>query len=212
MNIEPAQQVPVDDPDRPACRCHDLPDCPEQATVEINAAELAHVAELLDLIDGFLRSGNGIADRLTDYLQTTARDPRTTAPPGAKYNANLVIDLVSFTAHARIRPADGSQMAVQIMTVLRATRQSGVIRLDNEGFWDAQYDSAFAKFGNSPGDFGDRPAEPVDCSHDHRVGGAGIIEHRRQPGSGGTSRSGELVGEHPICVDTGGAERSKLRI
>lgn len=138
MNIEPAQQVPVDDPDRPACRCHDLPDCPEQATVEINAAELAHVAELLDLIDGFLRSGNGIADRLTDYLQTTARDPRTTAPPGAKYNANLVIDLVSFTAHARIRPADGSQMAVQIMTVLRATRQSGVSRLDNEGFWDAR--------------------------------------------------------------------------
>jgi hypothetical protein len=79
------------------CRCHDLPDCPEQATVEINAAELADVAELLD---GFLRSSAGIADRLTHYLQTTARDPPTTAPPGANYNANLVIDLVSFTAHA----------------------------------------------------------------------------------------------------------------
>jgi hypothetical protein len=100
MNIPPAQQVPADDPDRPPCLCHDLLDCPEQATVEINAAELAHVAELLDLLDGFLRSGNCIADHLTDFLQKTARDPRTTAPPGANYNANLVIDLVSFTAHA----------------------------------------------------------------------------------------------------------------
>jgi hypothetical protein len=83
MNIQPAQHVRADDPDRPPCLCHDLTDCPEQATEEINAAQLAHVAELLDLIDGFLRSGNGIADHLTDYLQTTARDPRTTPPPGA---------------------------------------------------------------------------------------------------------------------------------
>ena len=32
-----------------------MPDCPAQATVEINATELTRIAELLNLLDGFLR-------------------------------------------------------------------------------------------------------------------------------------------------------------
>jgi hypothetical protein len=64
--------------------------------VDIDIAQLARVAELLD---GFLRSGNGVADRLADYLHTTGHD-RPHPPDRAGYDANLVIDLVSFTAHA----------------------------------------------------------------------------------------------------------------
>jgi hypothetical protein len=136
MNIPPAQQVPADDPDRPPCLCHDLLDCPEQATVEINAAELAHVAELLDLLDGFLRSGNGIADHLTDYLQKTARDPRTTAPTGRQLQREpghrprqlhrsrpAPVAIPTDVTLNSTRPVDGqSQLGSQIMTVVRDTR------------------------------------------------------------------------------------------
>jgi hypothetical protein len=57
MNIQPAQQVPADitHSDQSLCLCHDTPDCPEQATVQINANQLARITELLDVLDGFLR-------------------------------------------------------------------------------------------------------------------------------------------------------------
>ena len=71
----------------------------EEATVEIDAAQVADVAQLLHLLDGFLRSGNGVAELLADYLHTTGRD-RPQQSDRASYDANLVIDLVSFTAHA----------------------------------------------------------------------------------------------------------------
>jgi hypothetical protein len=80
-------------------QCHNRLDCSEEAEVEIDTAQLARVAELLDLLDGFLRSGTGVADRLADYLHppdVTARNRRT----GPGNDTNLVIDLVSFTAHA----------------------------------------------------------------------------------------------------------------
>jgi len=39
-----------------------------------NDAQLADIAELLDLLDGFLRRADGIADRLADYLHAIGRD------------------------------------------------------------------------------------------------------------------------------------------
>ena len=99
MNTQPAQQVSAEMlPDQqPACLCHDMLDCPDQATVEINAAQLAHIAELFDTLDGFLRRADGIAGRLADYLHTA----RYNHPHlGGYYDANLLIDQVSFTAHA----------------------------------------------------------------------------------------------------------------
>ena len=88
-------------------------DRPEQATTAIAATELARaaglldlldgflctgngVAGLLDLLDGFLRTGNGVADSLHDYLDTTTADH----PHRPGYDAHLVIDLVGLTAHA----------------------------------------------------------------------------------------------------------------
>lgn len=71
----------------------------QQATTTINTAQLADIAELLDILDGFLRNADDIADRLTDYLHTTGRD-QPQLPDGASYNANLLIDQLSFTAHA----------------------------------------------------------------------------------------------------------------
>jgi hypothetical protein len=100
MNIQPAQQVPANSPqsDQSRCLCHDMHDCRTQATVEINASQLADVAELLAMLDGFLRHVDGIADRLADYLHATGRDePRP--PHWVGYNANLLIDQVSFTTH-----------------------------------------------------------------------------------------------------------------
>lgn len=101
MNIQPAQQVPTDIPqsDQSPCLCHDTLDCPEQATVEISANQLARIAELLDVLDGFLRHGNTVGDHLADYLRATGRG-HPQPPHGASYNANLLIDQVSFTAHA----------------------------------------------------------------------------------------------------------------
>jgi hypothetical protein len=74
-------------------------DCPQQATVEININKLADIAELLDLLDGFLRRADGIADRLADYLHATGRD-HPQPPHWTGYTANLLIDQISFTAHA----------------------------------------------------------------------------------------------------------------
>ena len=100
MNIQPDQQVPADSPQsdqQSLCLCHDMPNCPQQTTVEINANQLARIAELLDLLDGFLRHA-GIADHLADYLHATRRN-HPQPPHQASYNANLLIDQVSFTAH-----------------------------------------------------------------------------------------------------------------
>ena len=98
MNIQPAQQVPANIPqsDQSLCLCHDTPDCPDQATVDINANQLERIAELLDVLDGFLRSGNGMAARLADHLHAA----RHNHPHRTGYDANLIIDQVSFTAHA----------------------------------------------------------------------------------------------------------------
>lgn len=86
MNIPPAQPVPGHSrqPDQQSlCGCHDMLDCPYQATTPINAAQLARVAELLDVLDGFLRR----ADSIADYLHATGRDhPQT--PHWAAYDAN----------------------------------------------------------------------------------------------------------------------------
>jgi hypothetical protein len=92
-----------------------------EATVEIEAAQLGRVAELLDLLDGFLRSGNGVADRLADYLHTTGRDRPQPHDQANNYNydANLVIDLVSFTAPRPERPPQ------EAATVIARSRRSG---------------------------------------------------------------------------------------
>ena len=47
----------------------------------------------------YFDAGNGIADRLADYLHATGR-ARPQPQDCAGYDPNLVIDLVSFTAHA----------------------------------------------------------------------------------------------------------------
>ncbi|UQX09454.1 hypothetical protein [Candidatus Mycobacterium methanotrophicum] len=101
MNTQPAQQVPasITRSDQSLCLCHDMLDCPDQDAVEINATQLARIAELLDTLDGFLCHADGVADRLADYLRATGRD-RAQPPHGASYDANLLIDQVSFTAHA----------------------------------------------------------------------------------------------------------------
>lgn len=101
LNIQPAQHIPagIPQPDQPLCLCHHTPDCPDQATVEINANQLARIAELLDVLDGFLRHTNTVGDHLADYLRATGRD-HPQPPHGASYDTNLLIDQVSFTAHA----------------------------------------------------------------------------------------------------------------
>jgi hypothetical protein len=71
----------------------------QQATTAINTAQLDRIAELLDILDGFLRHADGVADRLAEYLHATGRDqPRPRDWAG--YNANLLIDQVSFNAHS----------------------------------------------------------------------------------------------------------------
>jgi hypothetical protein len=71
----------------------------QQPTTPINTNQLADIAELLDILDEFLRHADDITDRLTDYLHTTGRD-RPQPPDRANYNANLLIDQLSFTAHS----------------------------------------------------------------------------------------------------------------
>lgn len=57
MNTQPAQPIP-DKGQQPDSG---------RATISINAAQLARIAELLDILDGFLRHADGVADRLADY-------------------------------------------------------------------------------------------------------------------------------------------------
>jgi hypothetical protein len=64
-----------------------------------NDAQLADIVELLDLLDGFLRRADGITDRLADYLHAIGRD-HPQPPHWAGYTASLLIDQVSFSAHA----------------------------------------------------------------------------------------------------------------
>jgi hypothetical protein len=99
MNTQPVQHVSANRPkpdQQPVCLCHHMLDCPDQATVEINATQLTRVAELLDVLDGFLRSDNGVADHLADHLHAA----RHNHPHRTDYDASLLIDQVSFTAHA----------------------------------------------------------------------------------------------------------------
>jgi hypothetical protein len=101
MNTHFAQHIPANLPqsDQPLCPCHDTSNCPQRATVEINANQLERIAELLDVLDGFLRDTNlPISDHLADYLRATGHD-RPQPPHWASYDANLLIDQVSFTAH-----------------------------------------------------------------------------------------------------------------
>jgi hypothetical protein len=98
MNIQPAQQAPTNTPQsyQSLCLCHDTPDHPEQATVKINANQLAPSAELLDVLDRFLRHANTtVGGHLADYLHATGYRPRDRAA----HHANLLIDQVSLTAH-----------------------------------------------------------------------------------------------------------------
>lgn len=75
----------------------------------INAVQLAHIAELLDILDGFLRHADGVADELAIYLHATGRD-HPQPPDWAGYNANLLLDQVSFTAHRlRSQPREPQQ-------------------------------------------------------------------------------------------------------
>lgn len=111
MNIPPVQ--PIQTADQPLCLCHDALDCPAEATVAINATELARIAELLGVIDAFLRCGNGAADRLADYL-LAAQHSHPTPPDDpchqrmrAGYDVNLFIDQVGFTAHTLRAHAEG---------------------------------------------------------------------------------------------------------
>ena len=99
MNTQPAQPIPGNG-QHPGQQCYDMLDSPDQALTTINTAQLGHIAELLDILDGFLRHAEGnIADRLADYLHTTGRD-HPQPPHWTGYNANLLIDQVSFTAHS----------------------------------------------------------------------------------------------------------------
>lgn len=88
MNNQPTQPIP---------NGSQQPD-PNRTTIPISSAQLSDIAELLDILDGFLRRADGIANRLADYLHATGRG-HPQPPDGTSYNANLLIDQVSFTAH-----------------------------------------------------------------------------------------------------------------
>ena len=101
MNIQPAQQIPANSqhPDQRsvyATTCSTAPTKPPSRSTPPSSRD---IAELLDLLDGFLRRADGIADRLADYLHATGHD-HPQPPHWASYDANLLIDQVSFTAHA----------------------------------------------------------------------------------------------------------------
>ena len=67
-------------------------DEPVDHLTDISATELAHIAELLSLIDEFLRH-----DRVPELLATYQR---TTGCSHPGYDAAQLIDQISFTAHA----------------------------------------------------------------------------------------------------------------
>lgn len=80
MNTQPVQPIPADGlvSDQSLVGLHDMPELPAEPTVEIGAGQLARIAEVLNVIDEFLRCGNDIAGRLADYLEVTGLD--RTAP------------------------------------------------------------------------------------------------------------------------------------
>ena len=81
------------------CGCHGAWPCPEPVSVNLPAAELAELADLLAVVDEFLRSRSVVADLLADFY-----DRRGQTHPG--FVANNLIDQVSFTAaalHRRVR-------------------------------------------------------------------------------------------------------------
>jgi hypothetical protein len=71
-----------------------------QSPTTVSADELTRIAELLAIIDGFLRS-HQIPELLAQHLHDIGVDH-----PG--YDAALLIDQISFTAHAlrAYRPTD----------------------------------------------------------------------------------------------------------
>jgi hypothetical protein len=70
-----------------------------------------------------------------------------------------------------------------------------------------QRDSVLAKVSDGAGDLGNRSSQPVDRGNHEGVARAGVIEQGSQPGPGGRGRSGELVGEDPLRIDTGCGEK-----
>lgn len=90
----------VDALDQLPCPCHGVTDCPELTTIAIPAAQLADIAELLGVVDEFLRCRNGTADRLADFYARHGE-------PHPAFVANNLIDQVSFTAAALRRHGDG---------------------------------------------------------------------------------------------------------
>lgn len=71
---------------------------PDRAAIPIDSGQVSDIAELLNILDGFLRHADGIANHLADYLHATGRD-RPQPPDWTSYDTNLLIDQVSFTAH-----------------------------------------------------------------------------------------------------------------
>lgn len=75
----------------------DATDQSEESAMNISIDQLRDIADLLDIIDGFLRSDT-IADHLTDYLHATGAD-HAPQPHGPSYTTGPLIDQISFTAH-----------------------------------------------------------------------------------------------------------------
>ncbi|WP_292974682.1 hypothetical protein [Mycobacterium sp.] len=70
----------------------DLEPTDEPTTITYPIGSLVHLAELLDEIDEFLRSGTDVTDLLTVFMTRNGR-----AHPG--FRACNLIDDLSFTAH-----------------------------------------------------------------------------------------------------------------
>ncbi len=84
MNVQPDTST--------QCFCHDSLDCPDEATTPIGLRELAHLGELLSVVDEFLRSGEDVACLLAECLAIRGGRPD---PHG---EASLLIDRVGFAA------------------------------------------------------------------------------------------------------------------
>lgn len=83
---------------------HRRPTQPDTTTISVE--QLAKIGELLTIVDEFLRSGP-IAQHLAEHLHLTGQD-RPDHPH--HYDVGLLIDQISFTAHAlragRHQPGD----------------------------------------------------------------------------------------------------------
>ena len=88
MNSQPAQPVPVDipQPDQQSlCPCHDMP-CPEQATVEIDAAHA---------LRAYLSLYGSLTAIRTRFVSRTAAFPRTPLVSLSLYEAPLTAYLLT---------------------------------------------------------------------------------------------------------------------